>query len=645
MDRKLPAKNTTTATTMNNVRGPKQQHDEDDVLLAAALGLTTNRIENMETYEENVIRDAELSSTPRLMMSKYASSSSSSSSDNNNNKNNHNDDSIMFGFPPLHAMVPSSSSSKHQHNVDVSIVQKVLEKLRRQNINHNISPTETTTKDYLKEQMLLSLLHSTTNDTEMCVRPQQEAKQELLRKKQYRTTGGNKNNNTQQKKRSSSRNDDNNKDNNNNNNNNNNHHDDDDPSNRLEAIKKGKRVVRFSTDIPAIKILSPAAILLRTRQQRQRKSMQERRGIVMVPKKNDNKNNGYDDDGHDDENTTTIELTKEEIEELERRKEQLKQRRIEREKRRGIKQQQRGKKRTKQGNSNNKKRRRLSVSKQPKQNQHYDDEEEEGEFEYTGEEETTKKEQPNNNESQHDNDAGKDDNLVDHSASTSTTPPINRKSTVVCPLCQESIPVDDADEDAILAQHMNSCQIRRPTRGRNNKTNQESQSVPTAASRSGRSVKRPNYAEDDISFDRNSDDDDESAVGNDEDNVMEEKEDEESGNLSDSQMDDSDIEIVTGQASSKQSRSSHLDNTASAPPSAVDDWDENYYEDRVDDWIENGLSRMRVMKEQDEDETPPGKCCCHFCSKYIFGTSSFVIDIYFGCFPSFQVNKFLKMDW
>ena len=241
--------------------------------------------------------------------------------------------------------------------------------------------------------------------------------------------------------------------------------------------------------------------------------------------------------------------------------------------------------------------------------------EDEAEFEFTGEDETNKKE-PNSNNNQQDNDGANNCDLVDHSTSTSTTPPTNSTNTIICPLCQEDIPIEhqDADGDSILAQHMNSCQTRRSTRrGRNNiNTNQETtKSVPTATttttSQYGRNVKRPNYAEHDILLlDQNSDNDDESVVvWNDDDH-----DDEGGGDLLDSQMDDSDIEIITGQAPSKQSRSSHLDNTASSPPSAVDDWDEDDYEDRVDDWIENGLSRMRVMKEQDEAETPPGKVSC-----------------------------------
>ncbi|KAI2497754.1 hypothetical protein MHU86_16749 [Fragilaria crotonensis] len=43
-----------------------------------------------------------------------------------------------------------------------------------------------------------------------------------------------------------------------------------------------------------------------------------------------------------------------------------------------------------------------------------------------------------------------------------------------------------------------------------------------------------------------------------------------------------------------------------AVSSALDDLEEWVYEDRVDDWIENGLSKMKKMAERDSDEVAPG---------------------------------------
>ena len=39
---------------------------------------------------------------------------------------------------------------------------------------------------------------------------------------------------------------------------------------------------------------------------------------------------------------------------------------------------------------------------------------------------------------------------------------------------------------------------------------------------------------------------------------------------------------------------------------AIDDLDEDDYEDRVDDWILNGVQNMKTMKEQDANEKKPG---------------------------------------
>jgi DNA excision repair protein ERCC-6 len=43
------------------------------------------------------------------------------------------------------------------------------------------------------------------------------------------------------------------------------------------------------------------------------------------------------------------------------------------------------------------------------------------------------------------------------------------------------------------------------------------------------------------------------------------------------------------------------------PPTTLDDFEEDDYEDRVDEWIAHGIDRMRVMKERDETEQPPGE--------------------------------------
>jgi hypothetical protein len=141
---------------------------------------------------------------------------------------------------------------------------------------------------------------------------------------------------------------------------------------------------------------------------------------------------------------------------------------------------------------------------------------------------------------------------------------------------------------------MNACQTRRPTRRRNYGSYHETKPVVTDASQNRRNVKRSNYDGDEFDVDSSGDD---SVVRND---------DEEFGDCDDpldGELDDDDKEIARSKVSS-----SRFDNTTLMPPLAIDDWEEDDYEDRVDDWIHNGLSRMTVMKEQDEDETPPGKC-------------------------------------
>merc|ERR1712161_1292 len=139
----------------------------DDDLLAIALGSSTTVIQNTDTYEENVIRNAELSSTPRLMVSSETNG-------------------LEMGFPSLQSLIPSRN---------VHDAQKVLQTLRRYSTgdtndgNGNDNGNEKSrlllnVKDCMKEQILLCLLNSVDNG--MGVFPQQEAKQEWKRRKLYR---------------------------------------------------------------------------------------------------------------------------------------------------------------------------------------------------------------------------------------------------------------------------------------------------------------------------------------------------------------------------------------------------------------------------------------------------------------------------
>lgn len=66
--------------------------------------------------------------------------------------------------------------------------------------------------------------------------------------------------------------------------------------------------------------------------------------------------------------------------------------------------------------------------------------------------------------------------------------------------------------------------------------------------------------------------------------------------------------MVTKQAARKEKQSSSKLDQSPFPTfrTALDDFQEWDYEDRVDDWIKSGIGRMRRMEERDEAETPPG---------------------------------------
>jgi hypothetical protein len=523
---------------------------DDEALLVATLG---TRIENMDEYESNVLRDAELSSTPRLMMPSHASA----------NVDGDNDD-VLLGFPPLQALTPSRNV-----HFDLPHVQAVLQQIRRRD--------NKTDKDYLKEQMLLSLLHAVTGDTDLAVRPQQEARQEQERKRLYRmqntTTSADQNYTTK-------------KSNNNptpalssalksattssTNNNNDNMLEEDEPSRRLEQIKQGQKVVRFAENVTAAQVLSPSAVFLRSKR---RKSMQERRGLSgdAQDEKSQNKNSS---------NKSADRLTPEELQALQQRKERLKKLRDEREQRR--KQQE-----SKIQRRPKAKKRRLTAKRSRR-----DDTSDEEEFEFTGNEDhkqTAAKSIPKKNgESQRkpSNNATEDNQQqLDESE--------QQHNDVVCPLCQRSVSVppdsNQEDVDAALAQHMDSCQ----TTGRASRRRRTS-TPPVATGGSGKS----NYAESkNDESDLEEDDDDGSLQGAD---AMDSEDDESL------QIDDDGMEENRSRGAMKRKRPSR-GSTSMPVREAVDDWDELDYEDRVADWIEHGLENMKNMKERDTDETPPGQ--------------------------------------
>jgi hypothetical protein len=133
-------------------------------------------------------------------------------------------------------------------------------------------------------------------------------------------------------------------------------------------------------------------------------------------------------------------------------------------------------------------------------------------------------------------------------------------ATASCPLCQTLVRANDSSQiDSVLAQHMNTCQQKRPSRRSNNRNAANhtdlgpTKTVSLSSKPRGKQRKR----------------------------------------------------------STQTKRKPHKKAKVMGPKlDATDDLEEINYEDRVDDWIENGLSRMKEMKERDETEALPGAENC-----------------------------------
>lgn len=668
----------------------------------------------METYEQNVIRQAELASTPRLLLQSQSDLGSSNENDGTN------EDQIFLGFPSLFELVPSGAGGRTNDSKanaamsDVPHVRHVLENLRKKSSSgkgrehHARSNYLTNNMDCLKEQMLLSLLHSVTGDHELCVRPQHEMKQEIERQQLFRhrveecdetETGENYHRGENQdgeiaasglsgsvmpetkqlksalKKQSAAT-------------------DTIDlagcrlntPTDRLEAIKRGEeRVVRFASEPDSQQSSSSAvaAILLpqpKRRYTRRRKSLQERRQEDGRPdhaqfdtstmgnsgsnlRRHRASGTSPSDTGDDDEEEIVEEIETEES--LRRRRERLREIRKERESRRRLK---RGYTRSKKGlkrrrssdsHSNDKSTKKKAVKQQTGENctTKLTTESKEG---GGGEDELGQNH--NSFPVPHDDDVGlgreveecnavvlpaeadvpttsvKKEDLDDSNAMIETN--FMSRSCILCPLCQKSLQLPESsatqhDDDAFLAEHMNTCQQTlngRPSRRRCRSekllsaTDNNSSNVNTTDSWSmkGKDDKKKKCTStvgyvDMNEFDDDADDDShgEHESNDDSDEFVED----ESGDA----IDDDEIEIGTlesdsennsqrkrpaSRAHSKKTNSRQargLQRNSSSAPQPVDDWNEEDFEDRVDEWIENGLDRMKTMKEQDADESPPGE--------------------------------------
>ncbi|KAL3798395.1 hypothetical protein HJC23_005048 [Cyclotella cryptica] len=145
------------------------------------------------------------------------------------------------------------------------------------------------------------------------------------------------------------------------------------------------------------------------------------------------------------------------------------------------------------------------------------------------------------------------------------TPVEKRTQTkVFCPICQIILTCseNDGDPDEFLSKHIEDCQNSR-TRG-------------------GRTLRRrtkPSVVDIEDEIDDNIDD-----AGENELFVPKEV----------NSFDD-DVHSDDNQPSQK-----------AAAPMPIDDMDEFDYEDRVDEWVERGIERMRDMSERDSSEVPPG---------------------------------------
>mmetsp|Transcript_33130 Transcript_33130/g.37226 ORF Transcript_33130/g.37226 Transcript_33130/m.37226 type:complete len:1363 (+) Transcript_33130:107-4195(+) len=612
----------------------KKGGNEDD-LLAIALGSSTTVIQNTDTYEENVIRNAELSLTPRLMVSSETNG-------------------LKMGFPSLQSLIPSRN---------VHDAQKVLQTLRRYSTgdindgngndngngknNDNVqlrkknrekSRLLLNVKDCMKEQILLCLLNSV--DNEMGVFPQQEAKQEWKRRKLYREgddgqISRKKNDivlqaelkNQGEKDNDRKWNDD----------------EDDTPSGRLERIKKGKTVC-FSSDIPTSKSKRSTSLISRRAIIQSNNYQNKRRRISMQERRNQN--------GDNDECGGVLEEENELQKSKKKMVSQLKQLRVEREER-----QKRRKRAWRddddidvhdndsvvQSDSN-------EAQPTPESSAQAEtivpllcvsNDNDTGTHTYSTSKAPTilgiKKEGiddvfDNDIDNDIDDDTKRDGSIVvkrknDGSLKnvspqnlTMSSSTISRSSRdfVVCPLCEEKISVpsftvntNNSKTDAILAHHMNTCQTKHMRR----RCLKNGTSMSTSKSyqvRERKTRSRPNYAEIDSSGEDNEENDDNFVFVD-----QRPKSYDYDDNLINFGMDDDD-DIVSIKSTSKKRQ--HVPNATSSrinsrkssqvdcnPLMSIDDWDEDIYEERVDDWIEHGRENMPIMKERDTNEIPPGE--------------------------------------
>lgn len=162
------------------------------------------------------------------------------------------------------------------------------------------------------------------------------------------------------------------------------------------------------------------------------------------------------------------------------------------------------------------------------------------------------------------------------------------KDHVYCSICDTSIVVPDEyikDSDSFLSLHMNECQVTKPSKRRSRRTTRaatkpicykEDEDVAEYKKMSNRQRRKAvkGWVDDDC-------------IGD-----IEESDDE--SLIQDSSI-HQELQDLKETSEKKYSRKS-----------AIDDYDEYDYEDRVDDWLENGISSMRDMAEKDDEDERPG---------------------------------------
>lgn len=162
------------------------------------------------------------------------------------------------------------------------------------------------------------------------------------------------------------------------------------------------------------------------------------------------------------------------------------------------------------------------------------------------------------------------------------------KDHVYCSICDTSLVVPDEyiqDSDSFLSLHTNECQVTNPSKRRSRR--------PTRAA-----TKPICYKEDEdvAEYKKMSNRQRRKAVkGWVDDNCIGEIEESDDESLVQDSSIHQELQDLKGPSEKTYSRKS-----------AIDDYDEYDYEDRVDDWLENGIASMRDMAEKDDEDERPG---------------------------------------